>query len=246
MNQEETVKYLVDNYDTILPDERRRLVKTLDRRSHLKYVSMLDKISDHEINPKNIHIDIESSSCKTDIDQTVEEDYLKPDDGFEMESRCNTPEPQFDATFSKLMDAMCNLGNSTDTTATSTPSLQRGTALSAGHDICTPEGFTLNPGSYHNVDTGVKLNLEPDQFVTIHPRSGTGFRHQVEPFQGVIDADYSGNVIIQMRNGGIAPYTFIAGERIAQLILSRYEVFSNATIIDNSGNHVGFGSTGRS
>ena len=48
-----------------------------------------------------------------------------------------------------------------------------------------------------------------------------------------------------MRNNGTKPYHFVAGERIAQLVVSEFVILNNAIIIDNSGAHEGFGSTGR-
>lgn len=127
---------------------------------------------------------------------------------------------------------------------TTNPPLKRGTAHSAGHDISTPLAFTLPARSDREVDTGVKLNIAPNQYVTIEPRSGLGFRHRIEPFKGIIDSDYKDNIKILMTNHSDKDYEFKAEERIAQLILHEYLAFDNAIIV-STGEHTGFGSTGR-
>lgn len=248
MNQDETVKYLVANHSTISSSERRRLVATLDKRNYLKYSSQTIE-DDMEINPVNAHVNFPNEGSYSlfgeDLGSTEFIDMKK--------SSANVPNK---LNFSdKIVEEIMPTGvdgvtspftavNGEEVTSISSPALQRGTPFSAGHDICTPVGFTLNPGSYYSVKTGVKLNLAPNRCATVHARSGLWFKHRIEPFCGLIDADYRDEVIIEMRNNGIAPYTFHEGERIAQLVISEYSVLHNSTVISTAA-HTGFGSTGR-
>lgn len=127
---------------------------------------------------------------------------------------------------------------------TTEPPLRRGTANSAGHDISTPIAFTLNPGEFYEVDTGVKSNIRPGFYFRVEGRSSLG-RRGIEPFNGIIDSDFKDqNIKIIMKHGGKEVYEFKAGERIAQLVLQKYYTLDNSTIISTEA-HTGFGSTGR-
>ena len=59
----------------------------------------------------------------------------------------------------------------------------------------------------------------------MRPRSGLAYKHGVTVLNspGTIDADYRGDVGVLLINHGQAPFTVENGERIAQLVLARYE-----------------------
>lgn len=72
---------------------------------------------------------------------------------------------------------------------------KRATKNSAGYDFYIPTDMTLMPGETAKIPTGIRVLLEPNQFLAIVPRSGLGFKYrlQLDNTVGIIDADYSGS-----------------------------------------------------
>lgn len=83
----------------------------------------------------------------------------------------------------------------------------------------------------------------------VRPRSGLALRHGITLVNtpGTVDADYRGEIGVILINLGQEPFIIADGERIAQLVVKRYErvewepVESLDTTIRGEG---GFGSTG--
>lgn len=71
---------------------------------------------------------------------------------------------------------------------------RRGTTGSAGYDFFAPMDFTLAPGEFIRIPTGIRAQMEDGWVLTIYPRSGQGFKYRVQLYNsvGVIDADYFG------------------------------------------------------
>lgn len=102
--------------------------------------------------------------------------------------------------------------------------LVRATDGSAGYDIRTKESAVLYPAMSYQFETGLKLAI-PKGFVgIIEPRSGLSFKHSIENGAGVIDSDYRGEIKIHLYNHGFGTVFFAAGDRIAQLLIQRYEI----------------------
>jgi dUTP pyrophosphatase len=85
----------------------------------------------------------------------------------------------------------------------------------------------------------------------VRPRSGLALRHGITlpNSPGTIDPDYRGEVRIIMQNLGSEPVTLRRGERVAQLVFSRFEVPAVAQADELSATErgdAGFGSTGTS
>lgn len=101
------------------------------------------------------------------------------------------------------------------------------TALSAGLDVraCLDEPITLAPGTYQLVKTGLFVALPEGTELQVRPRSGLAFKHGVTVLNapGTIDADYRGEIGVLLINHGPQPFRIEHGERIAQLVLARYE-----------------------
>ena len=123
----------------------------------------------------------------------------------------------------------------------------------AGLDLraAVPEGapLTLAPGAFALVPTGVKIALPRGTEGQVRPRSGLAFRHGVTVLNapGTIDAGYRGEVGVLLVNHGPAPFTIRRGERIAQLVVARYERVAMETVADldaTARGAGGFGSTG--
>ena len=128
------------------------------------------------------------------------------------------------------------------------------TAASAGMDLraAVPEGepVVLAPGAFALVPTGLQLALPPGTEGQIRPRSGLAARHGVTVLNspGTLDADYRGEVQVLLVNHGREPFAIARGERIAQLVVARYERVRLAVVdaLDETARGAGgFGSTGR-
>lgn len=123
--------------------------------------------------------------------------------------------------------------------------LDRATQRSAGHDIKSLENVIIPAKGTAIVDTGVSISIPDDYYVEIKSRSGLAFRHGVEAFSGVIDADYKDGIKVLLRNFSDIDHEIKKGDRIAQLILHKYYVFDNANVLQYSDTHIGFGASGR-
>ena len=109
----------------------------------------------------------------------------------------------------------------------SNPLPEYATPQSAGLDLRAHlDGpVVLQPGERRLVPTGLHIEL-PDGFeAQVRPRSGLAYKHGLTVLNspGTIDADYRGDVGVILINHGQAPFTVEDGERIAQLVLARYE-----------------------
>ena len=85
----------------------------------------------------------------------------------------------------------------------------------------------------------------------VRPRSGLAFKHGVTVLNspGTIDADYRGEVKVLLINHGPEPFVVTRGERIAQLVVARYERVQFEQSHDLAATERGsggFGHTGRS
>ena len=107
------------------------------------------------------------------------------------------------------------------------PLPQYATPQSAGLDLRanldTP--VTLQPKQRHLIPTGLHIALPAGFEAQVRPRSGLALRHGITVLNspGTIDADYRGEVMVLLVNLGEEPFVVNDGERIAQLIVARYE-----------------------
>lgn len=119
----------------------------------------------------------------------------------------------------------------------------------SGMDLSSTERVTLMPFERKLVPTGLAIQLEQGFEAQLRPRSGTSIKHGLTLINcvGTIDSDYTGEIFIPMINLSSTPYTIEIGERVAQMVISRYTSVG-IKIVDEldetergSG---GFGSTG--
>ena len=100
------------------------------------------------------------------------------------------------------------------------------------------------------VPTGLFVELPEGYEMQIRPRSGLAAKHGITVLNSpvTIDADYRGEIKVILVNLSNTPFTIEPGERIAQMIVARYEqvewqaVESLSTTERGAG---GFGSTGK-
>lgn len=126
------------------------------------------------------------------------------------------------------------------------------TEKSAGMDLKAnlPEPVTLGPLERAMIPTGLFIALPDGTEAQVRPRSGLAAKHGISVLNspGTIDADYRGEIKVILVNLSNEPFTVNPGERIAQLVIARYEKieWSEVEVLDETERGAGgFGSTGR-
>jgi len=108
--------------------------------------------------------------------------------------------------------------------------------------------FELAPNATAKIPLGFKARLPHGCEAQIRPRSGTTFKKGllIPNSPGTVDADYPEEWMVLVRNPGSLPVRIEHGERIAQMVLSRYEVLpiELGKVGQTTSRAGGFGSTG--
>ena len=122
----------------------------------------------------------------------------------------------------------------------------------AGMDLCAAiaEPITLEPLERTLIPTGLKIELEHGYEAQIRPRSGLSIKHGISLINcvGTIDEDYRGEVCVGLVNVSNEPYTIQPDERIAQMVIAKYEQAKIEVVTelsDTARGEGGFGSTGK-
>jgi len=104
------------------------------------------------------------------------------------------------------------------------PCFAHGAHEDAGMDLTAVEAVTLAPRGWAAVPTGLAVALPPGCEGQVRPRSGLARKYGVTLLNspGTIDPGYRGEIQVLMINHGPEDYTVRPGDRIAQLIISRY------------------------
>ena len=100
------------------------------------------------------------------------------------------------------------------------------------------------------VPTGLFIALPDGTEAQVRPRSGLAAKHGISVLNapGTIDADYRGEVKVILVNLSNEPFVINPGERIAQMVVARYEKveWDEVEVLDETERgEGGFGSTGR-
>jgi len=127
------------------------------------------------------------------------------------------------------------------------------TESSAGADIHAylPDGdVIIAAGEKEIIPTGIYIEIPVGYEVQVRPRSGLAFKHGVTLLNspGTIDADYRGEVKVLLINHGKEAFVVKSGERIAQMVFSKYqrvEWESVNQLSDTERGSGGYGSSGK-
>jgi dUTP pyrophosphatase len=129
------------------------------------------------------------------------------------------------------------------------PTYAHGPLEDAGMDVRTVETCMLQPGVPTTLGTGLALEIPPGYEVQVRPRSGLALKHAltIPNSPATIDPGYRGELKVIVLNLGKEPYRVTAGDRIAQLVVSRYEAveWDESELSDSQRGQGGFGSSGR-
>ncbi len=126
------------------------------------------------------------------------------------------------------------------------------TEQSAGMDLRAnlEKPVILKPLERKIIPTGLYIALPDGYEAQIRPRSGLAIKHGITLVNtpGTIDADYRGEIGIIMINLSNEAFEIKDGERIAQMIINKYEKITWETVekLDETQRGTGgFGSTGK-
>jgi len=99
------------------------------------------------------------------------------------------------------------------------------TEHASGLDLRTSEDVELQPGEYKAIPTGIAIEIPEGFEGQVRPRSGLALKYGIACLNspGTIDADYRGEIKVLLINHGKEVVHFARGERIAQLIIAKYE-----------------------
>lgn len=128
---------------------------------------------------------------------------------------------------------------------------ERKTKDAAGYDFYSPISFNLKVGEKIKLPTGIKAQMNNDEFLMIVIRSSVGVKFNIRMCNtvGIIDSDYydndenEGHIWIVLENVGDKDWTVEAKDRIAQgIFLKFFSVDEESNLESRTG---GFGSTDR-
>jgi dUTP pyrophosphatase len=129
------------------------------------------------------------------------------------------------------------------------PAYAHGRAEDAGMDLKSLADVVLQPGVAQAVPTGLSIELPAGYEAQIRPRSGLALKHSVTlpNAPATIDPGYRGEIRVILLNLGREEYTVHKGDRIAQMVIARYEAieWDEGELSDSVRGAGGFGSSGR-
>ena len=75
------------------------------------------------------------------------------------------------------------------------------------------------------IPTGLYIEMPEGYEAQVRPRSGLAIKHGITVINspGTVDADYRGEICVELVNLSNTPFTVEPGERIAQLVFAKYE-----------------------
>jgi dUTP pyrophosphatase len=107
------------------------------------------------------------------------------------------------------------------------PLPQYATEHSAGLDLRADleQSIVLKPLERAMVPTGLYIELPEGYEAQVRPRSGLAAKHGISIVNtpGTIDPDYRGEIKVILVNLSDVPFPLEPGERIAQMIIARFE-----------------------
>ena len=131
------------------------------------------------------------------------------------------------------------------------PLPQYATVHSAGLDLRADleQALILKPLERSLVPTGLYIELPEGYEAQVRPRSGLAAKHGISIVNtpGTIDPDYRGEIKVILVNLSDVAFTLEPGERIAQMVIARFEHISwneVETLSETERGEGGFGHTG--
>ena len=125
-----------------------------------------------------------------------------------------------------------------------------GTKYSAGFDFYCIEDLEIKSFETAIVKTGLSVEIPQDYFMSIVPRSSTGFKTPLRLANsvGIIDSDYRGELGLIFTNTNRESFQIKKGDRLAQGFLSpiiNFEIQEVQELSETERGSGGIGSTGK-
>lgn len=116
-------------------------------------------------------------------------------------------------------------------------------------DLCAVADALLEPNVPQLVPTGLAIEVPPGYEAQLRPRSGLALKHAITlpNSPATIDPGYRGEIRVILLNLGRAPYQVHKGDRIAQMVIAKYEAieWEEGDLSETNRGAGGFGSSGR-
>ena len=129
------------------------------------------------------------------------------------------------------------------------PQYAHGPGEDAGMDLRALEDTVLEPGIPVGVATGLAIELPPGYEAQVRPRSGLALNHAITlpNSPATIDPGYRGEIRVILLNLGRERYLVHRGDRIAQMVIARYQAieWEEGELNQSQRGEGGFGSSGR-
>lgn len=124
----------------------------------------------------------------------------------------------------------------------------RAHSMDAGLDIFSPVNCTIRAKGSVCVDSGVHMAIPRGYVGFLKSKSGLNVRHGITS-EGVVDAGYTGSIVVKLHNLSDETYYVKKGDKITQLVLLPLAPMFDLELVDElpeteRGNN-GFGSSGR-
>ena len=117
----------------------------------------------------------------------------------------------------------------------------------AGYDICSCENHLIEPMSRRLIGTGISLQIPEGFYAHVSDRSGLALNSGAHCLGKIIDSTYRGEIGVIIYNTDMyTPIKIKSGQRIAQIIIKKYEKveFEEEELELSERGEKGFGSSG--
>ena len=117
----------------------------------------------------------------------------------------------------------------------------------AGLDIYARETKVVPARGSEVFDTGVHVEIPEGYVGFLKSKSGLNVKHNITS-EGVIDAGYTGSIMVKLYNHGDKDYLVSTGDKITQLVVIRVDLddcYEVDTLEETERGEDGFGSTGK-
>lgn len=116
-------------------------------------------------------------------------------------------------------------------------------------DLYSAETLTVNPKEFRKISTGIKVAVPEGFEGQVRPRSGLAVKHGISLVNtpGTLDSDYRGILYVILINHGPNYFHVKKGDRIAQLVVNKVELFDweiTEKLDETERGEGGFGHTG--
>lgn len=117
----------------------------------------------------------------------------------------------------------------------------------AGLDLRSPDNFIVKAGKSLKIDSGVHVEIPAGYVGFLKSKSGLNVKYGITS-TGVIDAGYTGSIVVKLYNNGNDDVLFEHGDKITQLVILPIvcpDLVQVDSLEETERGDAGFGSTGR-